>query len=31
MKIFRLYLMYRGFGYSRVQTIKTAWMPSRHA
>lgn len=31
MKIFRLYLMYRGFGYSRVQAIKTAWGRTRHA
>lgn len=31
MTLYRLYRMYRGFGYGRALALKTAWMRARHA
>lgn len=31
MTLYRLYHMYRGFGYGRALAIKTAWRRTRHA
>ena len=31
MTLYRLYRMYRGFGYGRALALKTAWRYTRHA
>ena len=31
MTLYRLYCMYRGFGYGRALALKTAWKRTRHA
>lgn len=31
MTLYRLYRMYRGFGYGRALALKTVWMRTRHA
>jgi hypothetical protein len=31
MTLYRLYRMYRGFGYGRALALKTAWRRTRHA
>lgn len=31
MTFYRLYRMYRGFGYGRALALKTAWRRTRHA